>query len=67
MKKENLKKLDGPRKDRWHTEAPYGPYRKSLLTSLKGGLKEVGGDFYCNHNNLTTLKGIGMVKGKIYD
>jgi len=30
MKKENLKKLDGPRKDRWHTEAPYGPYRRSL-------------------------------------
>jgi len=36
------------------------------LTSLEDAPKEVGWDFYCSGNDLTTLKGIGEVKGEIY-
>jgi len=36
------------------------------LTSLQGAPSKVSGDFYCFNNNLTSLKGIGKVKGKIY-
>ena len=38
---------------------------KGRLTSLYGAPQEVGGDFYCRVNNLTSLNGIGEVKGKI--
>ena len=36
------------------------------LTKLPIKFKKVGGYFYCSHNQLVTLKGIGIVKGTIY-